>query len=92
MEQLKVYNSRRRLRGAVMAAVSSPRWTYQSSLDSNSNAIEQFSDFGDDDISNSGKYVLTYNDLSVFIVSQTILFTIFLYLILSCWCHSEFTG
>lgn len=40
-----------------MAAVSSPRWTYQSSLDSNSNAIEQFSDFGDDDISNSGNYV-----------------------------------
>lgn len=55
MEQLKIYNSRRRLRGAVMAAVSSPRWIYQSSLDSNSNAIEQFSDFGDDDISNSGK-------------------------------------
>ncbi|XP_008180809.1 peripheral plasma membrane protein CASK isoform X2 [Acyrthosiphon pisum] len=53
VEQLKIYNSRRRLRGAVMAAVSSPRWTYQSSLDSNSNAIEQFSDFGDDDISNS---------------------------------------
>lgn len=42
-----------------MAAVSSPRWAYQSSLDSNSNAIEQFSDFGDDDISNSGKYVST---------------------------------
>lgn len=56
VEQLKIYNSRRRLRGAVMAAVSSPRWTYQSSLDSNSNAIEQFSDFGDDDISNSGKH------------------------------------
>lgn len=54
VEQLKIYNSRRRLRGAVMAAVSSPRWAYQSSIDSNSNAIEQFSDFGDDDISNSG--------------------------------------
>jgi len=61
VEQLKIYNSRRRLRGAVMAAVSSPRWTYQSSLDSNSNAIEQFSDFGDDDISNSGKYVYQTN-------------------------------
>jgi len=61
VEQLKIYNSRRRLRGAVMAAVSSPRWTYQSSLDSNSNAIEQFSDFGDDDISNSGKYVYQIN-------------------------------
>lgn len=58
VEQLKIYNSRRRLRGAVMAAVSSPRWSYQSSLDSNSNAIEQFSDFGDDDISNSGKQVI----------------------------------
>lgn len=61
VEQLKIYNSRRRLRGAVMAAVSSPRWTFQSSLDSNSNAIEQFSDFGDDDISNSGKYVYQTN-------------------------------
>ncbi|KAL4148933.1 hypothetical protein QTP88_003065 [Uroleucon formosanum] len=58
VEQLKIYNSRRRLRGAVMAAVSSPRWTYQSSLDSNSNAIEQFSDFGDDDISNSAVGVI----------------------------------
>lgn len=61
VEQLKIYNSRRRLRGAVMAAVSSPRWTYQSSLDSNSNAIEQFSDFGDDDISNSGIYIYHVN-------------------------------
>jgi hypothetical protein len=73
VEQLKVYNSRRRLRGAVMAAVSSPRWTYQSSLDSNSNAIEQFSDFGDDDISNSGKYILTDNYLNNCVVSITIL-------------------
>lgn len=67
MEQLKIYNSRRRLRGAVMAAVSSPRWTYQSSLDSNSNAIEQFSDFGDDDISNSGNlYIYQINILLLY--------------------------
>jgi len=71
VEQLKIYNSRRRLRGAVMAAVSSPRWTYQSSLDSNSNAIEQFSDFGDDDISNSGKYVLLDKPLYFCIASNT---------------------
>ncbi|XP_050534343.1 peripheral plasma membrane protein CASK isoform X8 [Daktulosphaira vitifoliae] len=58
VEQLKIYNSRRRLRGAVMAAVSSARWTYQSSLDSNSNAIDQFSDFGDDDITNSAVGVI----------------------------------
>jgi len=71
VEQLKIYNSRRRLRGAVMAAVSSPRWTYQSSLDSNSNAIEQFSDFGDDDISNSGKYVLSDKPLYFCVASKT---------------------
>ena len=79
MEQLKIYNSRRRLRGAVMAAVSSPRWNYQSSLDSNSNAIEQFSDFGDDDISNSGKYVLSDRHLYFCVVSKTILSTILFY-------------
>jgi len=67
VEQLKIYNSRRRLRGAVMAAVSSPRWAYQSSLDSNSNAIEQFSDFGDDDISNSGNCISTNKLLFIFL-------------------------
>lgn len=68
MEQLKIYNSRRRLRGAVMAAVSSPRWTYQSSLDSNSNAIEQFSDFGDDDTTNSGKVYFIKENFLNFII------------------------
>ncbi|XP_050429430.1 peripheral plasma membrane protein CASK isoform X3 [Adelges cooleyi] len=58
VEQLKIYNSRRRLRGAVMSAVSSSRWTYQSSLDSNSNAVDQFSDFGDDDTTNSAVGVI----------------------------------
>lgn len=73
VEQLKIYNSRRRLRGAVMAAVSSPRWTYQSSLDSNSNAIEQFSDFGDDDISNSGEYVLSVKHVYYYLTNKTMI-------------------
>lgn len=77
VEQLKIYNSRRRLRGAVMAAVSSPRWTYQSSLDSNSNAIEQFSDFGDDDISNSGEYVLSVKHVYHYLTSKTMIINLY---------------
>lgn len=60
-----------------MAAVSSPRWTYQSSLDSNSNAIEQFSDFGDDDISNSGEYVLLVEYVHYYLISKTIIINLY---------------
>lgn len=60
-----------------MAAVSSPRWTYQSSLDSNSNAIEQFSDFGDDDISNSGKYVFSVKHVYYYLTSKTMIINLY---------------
>ncbi|CAB0017302.1 unnamed protein product, partial [Nesidiocoris tenuis] len=49
---MKKLNARRRLKGAVMAAVASPKW----SIDPTASDPDHFSDYGDDDITSAGLY------------------------------------
>jgi hypothetical protein len=51
VEEMKKFNARRKLKGAVLAAVSSPKWT---SFYSDPNS-DGFSDFGEDDVTSSGE-------------------------------------
>jgi hypothetical protein len=48
---MKKFNARRKLKGAVLAAVSSPKWT---SFYSDPNS-DGFSDFGEDEVTSSGE-------------------------------------
>lgn len=48
VEEMKKLNARRRLKGAVMAAVSSPKWI------SDSGDADHFSDYGEDEITSAG--------------------------------------
>lgn len=50
VEEMKKFNARRKLKGAVLAAVSSPKWN---SFYSDPNS-DGFSDYGDDEITSSG--------------------------------------
>ncbi|XP_054265767.1 peripheral plasma membrane protein CASK isoform X5 [Macrosteles quadrilineatus] len=47
VEEMKKYNGRRRLKGAVMAAVASPKWA------TDPGDPDHFSDYGDDEISSA---------------------------------------
>lgn len=49
VEEMKKFNARRKLKGAVLAAVSSPKWT---SFYSDPNS-DGFSDFGEDEVTSS---------------------------------------
>ncbi|BES91939.1 Protein tyrosine kinase [Nesidiocoris tenuis] len=49
VEEMKKLNARRRLKGAVMAAVASPKW----SIDPTASDPDHFSDYGDDDITSA---------------------------------------
>lgn len=51
VEEMKKFNARRKLKGAVLAAVSSPKWT---SFYSDPNS-DGFSDFGEDEVTSSGE-------------------------------------
>ncbi|XP_063243812.1 peripheral plasma membrane protein CASK isoform X3 [Bacillus rossius redtenbacheri] len=59
VEELKKFNARRRLKGAVMAAVSSPKW---SSCFSDPGS-DGFSDFRDDDVTSLGAVSLVLDSL-----------------------------
>lgn len=48
VEEMKKLNARRRLKGAVMAAVSSPKWS------SDPGDPDHFSDYGDDEVTSAG--------------------------------------
>ncbi|PSN39508.1 Peripheral plasma membrane protein CASK [Blattella germanica] len=53
VEEMKKFNARRKLKGAVLAAVSSPKWT---SFYSDPNS-DGFSDFGEDEVTSSGESI-----------------------------------
>lgn len=57
VEEMKKLNARRRLKGAVMAAVASPKW----SLDPSD--PDHFSDYGDDDVTSAGLYIGYFRSL-----------------------------
>lgn len=54
VEEMKKFNARRKLKGAVLAAVSSPKWN---SFYSDPNS-DGFSDYGEDEITSSGNHRL----------------------------------
>lgn len=54
---MKKFNARRKLKGAVLAAVSSPKWT---SFYSDPNS-DGFSDFGEDEVTSSGESLFKTN-------------------------------
>ena len=56
VEEMKKFNARRKLKGAVLAAVSSPKWTsfYPDS------ANEGFQDFGEEEVTSSGEFLFFY--------------------------------
>ncbi|XP_021915602.1 peripheral plasma membrane protein CASK-like [Zootermopsis nevadensis] len=59
VEEMKKFNARRKLKGAVLAAVSSPKWT---SFYSDPNS-DGFSDFGEDEVTSSGAVSLVLDSL-----------------------------
>lgn len=59
VEELKKFNARRKLRGAVLAAVASPRWT--DCDDPDREPSDSFSDCGDDEATSSGESFLYVN-------------------------------
>jgi calcium/calmodulin-dependent serine protein kinase len=64
VEEMKKYNARRRLKGAVMAAVASPKWV------TDPGDPDLFSDCGDDEISSAGEliYKSTVNTYNIWMV------------------------
>ena len=53
VEEMRKFNARRKLKGAVLAAVSSPKWT---SFYSDPNS-DGFSDFGEDEVTSLGESI-----------------------------------
>lgn len=70
VDEMKKLNARRRLKGAVMAAIASPKW----SLDPTD--PDHFSDYGDDDITSAGdklSLLLMFSIIWIHIMDNSIL-------------------
>lgn len=64
VDELQKYNMRRRLKGAVMAAVSSSKWaSFQ--MDVNCET-DLFSDFGEDEVTSSGNLHFIHKKCKLF--------------------------